>query len=189
MKKNLRAATLMAAALIAVAPLAACGASTAAAPASQPGSSASAPAVLPVTSNPMSTSGTKPGLSLTNAIAENNVDPKTKAPVADRLQFTVTNSSPDTVSGLAVYYTMKDVTTGKTESYFQKLTGVTLKAGQAQTIYFDNGQSVGHYPENKYSLYRSSTNKVTIAVQVGASGYATATGTAVKSPGTGEKLD
>lgn len=87
-----------------------------------------------------------------------------------------------------MYYTMKDTTTGKTESYYQKLTGPTLAAGQKETIYFDNGAGAGHYPDNKYSLYRSSTNKVTITILAHATGYATASGTATKSVGTGEVL-
>ncbi|GAA4659496.1 hypothetical protein GCM10025779_27150 [Arthrobacter cryoconiti] len=137
----------------------------------------------------MATSGTKPGLTISDALAENNVDPQSKAPVPDRLQFTLANTTAAAMTGLDVYYTMKDVTTGKTESYYQKLDGLTLAPGQKQTIYFDNVSAPNHYPENKYSLYRSSTNQVSIRVIADATGYATATGTATKSPGTGEKLD
>ncbi|MDQ6740699.1 MAG: hypothetical protein M3021_10150 [Actinomycetota bacterium] len=188
MKQLLRPAAIVIAALITLGSLAACS-STNGAPSGQPAATSSAATVLPVTSNPMTTTGTKPGLTITGAIAENNVDPKTKAPIPDRLQFTLTNTTPTPMTGLQVYYTMKDTTAGKSESYYQKLDGLTLAAGQSETIYFDNGTGPGHYPENKYSLYRNSTNKVTITIEAGAAGYATATGTAVKSPGTGEKLD
>jgi hypothetical protein len=60
---------------------------------------------------------------------------------------------------------------------------------QSQTIYFDNGIGTGHYPENKYSLYRTSTNQVTITIEAADTGYAPATTGTTKSPGTGEKLD
>lgn len=186
MKKFLRPTAALAAGLIALGSLAACGSST---PATPPPASASAVTVLPVTANPMKTSGTKPGLAVSGALAENNVDPKTKAAVADRLQFDLTNTTKTPMTGLDVYYTMKDTKTGKTESYYQKLDGLTLAPGQKETIYFDNASGPGHYPENKYSLYRNSTNEVTIAIVADATGYATATATATKSPGTGEKLD
>lgn len=77
MKNFLRPAAVLAAALIALGSLAACGSNTNPA---QPAVTSSAVTVLPVTSNPMPTTGTKPGLAITNAIAENNVNPTTKAP-------------------------------------------------------------------------------------------------------------
>ena len=190
MKKFLRPAAALTAALLALGSLAACGSST---PPTPPGSSASVSAagatVLPVTTNPMDTSGTKPGLTLTGAKAEDNVDPQSKAAVPDRLQFNLTNTTTTPMTGLDVYYSMKDTKPGKSESYYQKLDGLALAPGQEETIYFDNATGPGHYPENKYSLYRSSTNQVTITILADATGYATATGAATKAPGTGEKLD
>lgn len=186
--KNLhRPTALTAAALIALSALTACGA--AAPPSHAGGTSAAATTVLPVTANPMKTTGTKTGLTITGALAENNVDPKTKAAIPDRLQFDLGNTSSAPVSGLEVYYTMKDTVTGKAESYYQKLDGVTLAPNQHETIYFDNGTGAGHYPENKYSIYRNSTNQVDITITADATGYAAATGTATKAAGTGEKVD
>jgi len=158
-------------------------------PSAQPSSTAAAPTVLPVTTNPIKVTGSKPGINISNAIAENNTDPQTKAPVADRLQFTLTNSTTAPISALEVYYTMKDSTTGQTESYYQKLDGLTLAPGQNTTMYFDNGTGTGHYPENKYSLYRTSTNEVRISIEAAAPGFAPATATATKATGTGEKID
>ncbi|POH72498.1 hypothetical protein [Arthrobacter glacialis] len=186
MKALFRPATILVAALIALASLAACGSS---ALPNQPVGTASVATVLPVTSNPMKTTGTKAGLTVTGALAENNVDPQSKAAVPDRLQFDLTNTTTAPMTGLDVFYTMKDTTTGKTESYYQKLDGLTLAPGQKETVYFDNGTGTGHYPENKYSIYRNSPNQVTITITAGATGYATATGTATKSAGTGEKVD
>ena len=67
--------------------------------------------VYPTTTNPITATGTKTGLTITDVMAENNVDPTTKAALADRLQFTLTNTSTAPMTGLEVYYTMKDTTT------------------------------------------------------------------------------
>ncbi|MET4705914.1 hypothetical protein [Frigoribacterium sp. UYMn621] len=160
-------------------------------PASAPGGSASpsvggAATVLPVSTNPIVNASTAPGLSIVSAMAENNVDPATKKPIADRLQVTVKNSSANTLSGFEIYYTMTDATTKQSESYYVPLTGLTVAAGASATVFFDNQAGPNHYAENKFSLYRSSTNQVDFAVEVSAKGVAVAKGTAVKGKGTGE---
>ncbi len=45
------------------------------------------------------------------------------------------------------------------------------------------------FPENDFSIYRSSTNEVDFAIQVSAVNAEIATATAVKATGTGEKVD
>lgn len=145
-----------------------------------------APTLLPVSTNPIVNASTAPGLSVVSAMAENNVDPSTNKPIADRLQVTVKNSSANPLSGFEVFYTMTDATTKKSESYYVPLTGLTVAAGATATVYFDNQAGPNHYAENKFSLYRSSTNQVDFAVEVSAQGVAVAKGTAVKGKGTGE---
>lgn len=145
-----------------------------------------APTLLPVSTNPIVNASTAPGLSIISAMAENNVDPSTNKPIADRLQVTVKNSSANPLSGFEVFYTMTDATTKKSESYYVPLTGLTVAAGATATVYFDNQAGPNHYAENKFSLYRSSTNQVDFAVEVSAQGVAVAKGTAVKGKGTGE---
>ncbi|MCB5283361.1 MULTISPECIES: hypothetical protein [unclassified Arthrobacter] len=165
------------------------GTSGAGTPSAQPSSAAPAATVLPVTKNPITATGTAPGLTISKAKAEDNTDPQTNAAVPDRLQFTLSNSTAAPLGGLEVYYTMKDAGTGQTESYYQKLDGLTLAPDTSATVYFDNGTGPGHYPENKYSLYRTSTNEVKISVEAAAPGLAPATATATKAKGTGEKID
>ena len=162
-------------------------------PASAPNTAASsgagaggAPTVLPVSTNPIVNASTAPGLSVVSAMAENNVDPSTNKPIADRLQVTVKNSSANPLSGFEVFYTMTDATTKQSESYYAPLTGLTVAAGASATVFFDNQTGPNHYAENKFSLYRSSTNKVDFAVEVSAKGVAVAKGTALKGKGTGE---
>ena len=151
--------------------------------------SATASVVLPVSSDPIVNTATAPTLSITYAAAENNIDPVTNKNIADRLELTLKNTGTTPLTGFEVYYTMTDTKTGKSEAYYEKLSGMVLAAGQASTVYFDNKTDPGHYPENAFSIYRTSNNQVDFAIQVSATGSKIATATATKSPGTGEKVD
>jgi hypothetical protein len=180
------AATIAVAAIITVSVIAA-GAHGPATPAA-PGTSVATggAAVLPVATNPIMNTSTVPGLTLVGAMAENNVDPATKQPTADRLQVQLKNTSSNPLSGFEIYYTMTEATTKKSESYYLPLTGLTLAAGAETTIFFDNQAGPNHFPENKFSIYRSSKNQVDFTIEVSAKGVAIAKGTAVKGAGTGE---
>lgn len=145
--------------------------------------------VLPVASNPIVNTATAPTLQVTKATVEDNVDPATGKAINDRLQLTLKNTGNSPLGGLEVYYEMTDTVTGQKEGYYQKLDGLSIPAGQETTVYFDNQAGPGHYPENQFSIYRSSTNQVDFAIQVSAVGAKIATATAVKSKGTGEKVD
>lgn len=142
--------------------------------------------VLPISSNPIQNTSQQPGLVITAADAENNVDPTTKQAISDRLQISLQNSSTQTMSNLEVYYQMKDVKTGETEAYYQVLTGLQIASNATKTVYFDNQSGEGHYPENKYSIYRSSQNEVDFTIEVSAPGFKPVEATAKKSAGTGE---
>jgi hypothetical protein len=170
--------------------IAGCGGQQASASSNAAPSVAASPAggpVLPVPSDPIVNTSTKPGLEITGIMVENNVDPVTKQDLSDRLQMTLVNTSSSTLSDLEVYYNMTDSKTNKSEGYYQKLTGLTIAPGASQTIYFDTESGPGHYPENIYSLYRTSPNEVVIDVKVSAPGYAPATAQVKKAVGTGEK--
>ncbi|MBN9606008.1 MAG: hypothetical protein J0G30_05295 [Actinomycetales bacterium] len=145
--------------------------------------------VLPVDANPITNASTAPGLSVTYAAVEDNVDPATGGALNDQLELTIRNDSASAATGLEVFYTMTDATTGQSESYYQDLGGLTIDAGTETTIYFDNGTGTGHYPENRFSLYRSSTNQVDFTIEVSATDLAPAVATATKGVGTGEVAD
>lgn len=145
--------------------------------------------VLPVTSNPIVNTATSPTLKIAKAAVEDNTDPATGKAIDDRLQLTLKNTGSTALTGLEVYYTMTDIVTGAKEAYYQKLTGLKISAGAETTVYFDNQNLPGHFPENQFSIYRSSTNEVDFGIQVSAKGAKIATATAVKSTGTGEKVD
>ena len=161
------------------------GASSTPTPSSTQSSGASQ--TLPIASNPIVNTATAPLLQVTYAAAENNVEPNTKAAISDRLELTVKNLSAKPLSGLEIYYEMTDIVTKAKEGYYQKLTGLVIGANQSTTIYFDGKPQPGHYPENQFSLYRTSPNEVDIKIWVSAKDSKIAHATAVKSVGTGEK--
>lgn len=168
------------------------GVSSPASPQTSSGSAAASPAaggVLPIASNPIVNTSTSPTLAITKAAVEDNVDPATGKAINDRLQLTVKNTGTTPLSGFEVYYEMTDAVTKAKEGYYQKLDGLTIPAGQDATVYFDNTTDPGHYPENKFSIYRSSTNQVDFNIWVSATGAKIATATATKATGTGEKVD
>lgn len=145
--------------------------------------------VVPVAENPIVNISNVVGISITSAMVQDNVDPVTKKAITDRLLVTVVNTGSTTATGFEIYYSMTDSVTKVVENYYLPLTGFELKAGETGYLNFDGKTGVGHFPENKFSLYRSSTNEVTFKIQLSANGYKVATSTAVKDKGTGEKVD
>lgn len=143
--------------------------------------------VLPVASNPINNTSTTPGLTIEKAAVEDLVDPVTNGDIPDALQLTLRDDTATTMTGFEVYYTMKDITTGATEGYYSYLDGFTLTPNSSGVVLFDGGSGPGHYPENAYSLYRTSPNEVVFSIEVSATGFKPATATATKSVGTGEK--
>ncbi|CDK00680.1 conserved exported hypothetical protein [Microbacterium sp. C448] len=158
-----------------------------------PGASASATpgsnSVLPVASNPISNTSTAPGLSIASAAVEDLVDPATGKAMDDRLQITLTNSTSTPLTNVEIYYQMTDVTTQQSEGYYMALDDVTIPAQDETTVYFDNGTEPGHFPENTFSLYRTSTNQVDFVIQASADGVQVATANASKGAGTDEQPD
>lgn len=150
---------------------------------------ASTKLVVPVTKNPIVNNSTVSGLSVVSAMVQDNVDPATGKAIADRLLIKVGNASTKVATGFEIYYTMVDGVTKQSESYYQKLTGFSVKPKGIAYLNFDGKAGFGHYPENKYSIYRSSNNEVKFAIILSANGFKIATGTAVKAKGTGEKVD
>ncbi len=156
---------------------------------SQVPSGALTAAVLPVNSNPIVNAGTAPGLTIVSAAVEDNVDPQTQAAIKDRLQVTLQNDSTAEVTKLEIYYVMTDVTTKQSEAYYRALTGVVLAPKSQTTVSFDSDTGAGHFPENSFSIYRSSQNQVDFTVEVSAPGLKPAHATATKGSGAGDAAD
>ena len=188
MKLRLLVPVVLVASLSVVA-LAGCQGSSPAPASSSAASGSTTTAVLPVNSNPIVNASTSPGLTIVSAAAEDNLDPSTNAAITDRLQVTVRNDSTSELSSFEIYYVMTDVTTGQSEAYYQALTGFTLAAGATSTLSFDGETGAGHFPENTFSIYRSSKNQVDFTIEVSAAGVQVANATATKGSGAGDAAD
>lgn len=150
-------------------------------------STTSSGVTLPIASNPIVNNSTTPGLVVSYVAVENNVDATTHNPIGDQLELTLKNKSATTMTGIEVYFEMTDIVTKAKEGYYQKLNAITIAPNQETTVYFDGKSQLGHYPENQFSLYRSSPNEVDFKIWVSTPGAKIAQATAVKSKGTGEK--
>lgn len=139
--------------------------------------------VLPTAENPIKNNSTEPGLEIAAIAVENNVDPETNKDLSDRLQLELKNTSDKTMGDFEIYYSMTDKTTNDSEGYYAKLDGLSLAAGETRTIFFDNEAAPYHYPENKYSIYRTSGNELSIKVELSTPGFKLATAEIKKDAG------
>ena len=121
--------------------------------------------------NPIAQTGNPNGLSF-SAKVEDNFDPVTKKDVTDHLELEVKNTSGEILNDFVMFYSMKDDGTGKIESYFKPLDGLTINAGETAAINFDNTGLPGHFRDNPNSGYHTSQNAKTFTVQLAAAAYA-----------------
>jgi hypothetical protein len=132
--------------------------------------------------------GKPKGLTFT-AKVEDNFDPATKKDVSDHLELEVKNTSGEALSGFAMFYVIKDDTTGKLESYYKLLDGLSMAAGETVAVNFDDSGMPGHFRDNPNSSYRKSENAKTFTIQLAAAGYAPVQIELKKDKGGAEKAD
>lgn len=110
---------------------------------------------------------------------------------ADHLEITILNNGKQDLSNFDIYYTITDkVDHKKVEAYYQKLDGLTIKAGETITLHFDNDvKQPGHFYGNMNGLYGTSVNGLTFAVQLHSNGYQPAAFNVEKAKGTAEVAD
>lgn len=143
----------------------------------------------PVESATKLNSAGKPNAVAFTGKVEDNFDPKTKLDVDDHLELDVKNTSGEELHSLVAFYTIKDDGTGKTESYYVPLKGITLKVGQSTAVHFDNTGLGGHFRDNPNSSYRKSENAKLFTVQLAADGFAPVQIEIKKDKGGAEKKD
>ncbi len=99
---------------------------------------------------------------------------------------TFVNNGTSDLSNFDIYYSITDKkNTDQVEGYYQKLDGLSVKAGDSVTLHFDNDLSqAGHYYGNINGLYGTSANGLTSAVQLHAAGYQPASFSVDKADGT-----
>jgi len=142
--------------------------------------------VLPVPSNPISNSSTAAGLTITKVLVENNVSPSTGKAVDDHLEIALKNTSATTLTNIEVYYKITDPSKHASEGYYTKLTGFDIKPGATRTAHFDNTGAPDHFPDNKYSLYRTDKNALVVDVMASSPAVKPATFTVHKDAGGAE---
>jgi hypothetical protein len=121
--------------------------------------------------NPIARSGTPKAFKFTGQV-EDNADPVTKKGVADHLELEVKNTSGQDMTDIAIYYTVKDLGTDKTEAYYKPLTGLTIKKGATTSIHLDDAEQPGHFRDNPNSSYHKSENEKLFTVELAAAGLA-----------------
>jgi hypothetical protein len=146
--------------------------------------------VLPVAANPIVNNASAQTLAISSVLVENNADPTSGATVDDHLEIALKNTGSKELTGFEVYYSFTDPTAGTSESYYAKLpASFTIPAGGSRTVHFDNTGAPDHFPENQYSLYRTSKNALDVSVTVSANGAAVQTATVKKDAGGAEQAD
>lgn len=141
---------------------------------------------IPVTKNPIVNKSTNIGFTIVNAQVQDNTDPKSGKPIPDRLALKVRNISSKAISIFEIFYTMKDQVTKVSESYYQKLSNFSIPKNSTGYIAFDNTKNYGHFPENKYSIYRNSNNEVKFTIELSSKGFKPQLAVALKAKGTTE---
>jgi hypothetical protein len=138
--------------------------------------------------NPIARTGTPNAFKFTGQV-EDNADPGTRKGVTDHLELEVKNTSGKDMSNIVIYYTVKDLGTDKTESYYKPLSGLTIKKATTTSIHFDDVEQANHFRDNPNSSYHRSENEKLFTVQLAAAGLAPVTIEIHKDQGGAEQPD
>ncbi len=131
--------------------------------------------------NPIQESSTTAGFAINGLMVENNVDADGAA-VADHLEFKVSNPGNSDLSNFEIYYTITDQDTGAVQAYYRTLPGFSVKAGETQTLHFDNTGKPGHVSVNPNSAFYTDVNALTIEVYLHTPGMVPQTDSVAKDP-------
>ena len=146
----------------------------------------SGPRVLPVKSNPIADESTAPGLRITQALVENNVDAKTGKDSPDHLEIALENTTGKSLDGIEVYYEIIDRKDGVSEGYHAKLDGFTIAPGATRVAHFDGTGAQDHFPVNEFSLYYTDEDQLVVEVMASAPGLKPATFSVTKDAASAE---
>lgn len=138
--------------------------------------------------NPIKKQGEKKGFLIKQILVENNVDASGRA-APDHFELKVANTSGNNLTGFDIYYSIKDLKTGDTQAYYQKLPGFSLKAGETKVLNLDTSGKQDHYPVNPNSMYYISQNKMRVIAFLHIDGYAVQTAKVDKDAGGTEAAD
>jgi hypothetical protein len=145
--------------------------------------------------NPIAQKGKAGGPVIESAKVEDNFDPVSKKGVSDHLEIAVKNPGSTPLQGLQLYYTVKDSTTGKTESYYRNYESFKLPQGATTVLHLDDTGDANatanatHFRANPNALLYKSQNVKTLTIQIASKGYAPSTVSIKKDAGGAEKAD
>ena len=138
--------------------------------------------------NPIPQTGKANALTFT-AKVEDNFDAVTKKDAPDHLELDVKNTSGEALKDLSLFYSIKDVKTGKSEAYFKPLTGLVIEKGKSAAVNVDTSGLPGHFRSNPNSSYYISQNAKTFTIQLAVPGFAPVTVELKKDAGGAEQPD
>ena len=142
--------------------------------------------VLPVPQNPISNTSTAPGLTITKVLVENNISPDTGKGVGDHLEIQLKNSTAKPLDQVGIYFKITDPMTAATEGYYTELAGFSIPAGGTRIVHFDQTTATDHFPVNKYSLFYTDKNALSVDVMASSPNVQPATFTVQKAAGGAE---
>lgn len=145
--------------------------------------------------NPIAQQGKTGGPVIESAKVEDNFDPVSKKGVDDHLEIAIKNPGSTPLQGLQFYYTVKDSTTGKTESYYRNYENFKLPQGTLTVLHLEGTGNVNsaangtRFRINPNSILYKSQNAKTLIIQIASKGYAPSTVSIKKDAGGAEKVD
>ena len=145
--------------------------------------------------NPIAQQGKSGGPVIESAKVEDNFDLVSKKGVSDHLEIAVKNPGKAPIQGLQVYFTMKDSTTGKTESYYRNYENFRVAPNAMTVLHLEEtgdlnpAANATHFRFNPNSLLYKSQNAKTLTIQVSSKGFTPSTVSIKKDAGGAEKAD
>lgn len=139
--------------------------------------------------DPIAQTGAVAPFAIKEALVENNYDFAAKKNATDHFELLLTNTTDVGVKDVSIYVTVKDVDTGKTESYFKKLAGFVIPPKGEARIHLDDGSAAGHFRDNPNGMYHSSQSAKVITFEVAANGFAPVKISVNKDKGGAEAAD
>lgn len=139
--------------------------------------------------DPIPQAGAPAPFALKEALVENNYDFAAKKDATDHFEVLLSNTTPAAVNDVSIYVTVKDIDTGKTESYYKSLAGFTVPAQGEARIHLDDGAVAGHFRDNPNGIYHTSQNAKLVTFEVAAKGFAPVSIDVNKDKGGAEAAD
>lgn len=139
--------------------------------------------------DPIPQAGAPAAFAIKEALVENNYDYAAKKDATDHFELLLSNASSTEVKDISLYLTIKDLDSGKTESYYKYLTGFAVPAQGEARIHVDDGSVAGHFRDNPNGIYHTSQNAKLVTFEVAAKGFAPVSIDVNKDKGGAEAAD